>query len=84
MQMHFRHRCQFCLLQNCSTFQAGSTVRSKSKAAKLDVNAVFGSACRHEFPQLFMNMRHGERYNYIFHLHALQCLEVIINLECRI
>ena len=27
----------------------------------LDETAVFGSICRHEFPQRFLSMKHGER-----------------------
>ncbi len=37
-------------------------VRSKNKAANLQYTGLFGSACRHEFPLLFENLRHGERY----------------------
>ena len=37
-------------------------MRSKSRYAALDKTAVFGSICRHEFPQRFLNMKHGERY----------------------
>ena len=36
-------------------------VRSKSRFAALDETAVFRSICRHEFPQHFLNMKHGER-----------------------
>jgi len=52
----------YLLSQTCSNFKAGSKIRSKSKAAKLDITATFGAACRHEFPLLFINMTHGERY----------------------
>ena len=30
--------------------------------AKLDVNGIFGVCCRHEFPVLFLDLKHGERY----------------------
>ena len=36
-------------------------MRSKSRFAALDETAVFGSICRHEFPQRFLNLKHGER-----------------------
>ncbi len=42
---------------------AGDTLRSKSRYAALDETAVFGGICRHEFPQQFFNMKHGERYD---------------------
>ena len=28
----------------------------------LDETAVFGCSCRHEFPLLFTNLKHGERF----------------------
>lgn len=34
---------------------------SNSRFAALDETAVFGSICHHEFPLLFLNMKHGER-----------------------
>ncbi|XP_078679490.1 uncharacterized protein LOC144915119, partial [Branchiostoma floridae x Branchiostoma belcheri] len=46
--------------EDCSNFQAGSRLRSKNKQTKLDVSGVFGAACRHEVPLLFVNMTHGE------------------------
>ena len=49
------------LLQDCSNFLAGDVVRAKSRNAKLDIRGVFGSVCRHEYPLLFMDMKHGER-----------------------
>jgi len=64
--IHVIH-CHMLYMQTCSNFQAGSKIRSKAKAAKLDTTAVFGSACRHEVPLLFMNMQHGERYVYVEH-----------------
>ncbi|KAL3859476.1 hypothetical protein ACJMK2_009696 [Sinanodonta woodiana] len=48
----------------CNEFQAGNALRSKVKNKKLDVTAVFGSTCRHEFPYLFFNLKHGERIGY--------------------
>jgi len=49
-------------MQECSHFLAGDAVRSRSRNANLDVRAVFGSVCRHEYPVLFMDMKHGERF----------------------
>ena len=49
----------------CADFLAGSTLRSKSRYAALSETAIFGRACRHEFPKRFLNMKHGERYVFI-------------------
>ncbi|XP_019643793.1 PREDICTED: uncharacterized protein LOC109484877 [Branchiostoma belcheri] len=58
--------------EDCSNFQAGSRLRSKNKQTKLDVSGVFGAACRHEVPLLFVNMTHGERLGYpVFVLQRL-------------
>ena len=51
----------FLMFQECSQFQAGDIIRSKNQTANLRVTGVFGSACRHEVPLLFMDLRHGER-----------------------
>lgn len=45
----------------CADFLAGSTLRSKSRYAALSETAIFGRACRHEFPKRILNMKHGER-----------------------
>ncbi|XP_071150238.1 uncharacterized protein [Mytilus edulis] len=45
----------------CNEFQAGNQLRSKIKNKKLSETAVFGSICRHECPQLFCSLKHGER-----------------------
>uniref|UniRef100_A0A7M5X5P9 CxC2-like cysteine cluster KDZ transposase-associated domain-containing protein n=1 Tax=Clytia hemisphaerica TaxID=252671 RepID=A0A7M5X5P9_9CNID len=50
--------------KDCSNFQAGNNLRSKRKTNKLSVTGIFGMSCRHEFPKLFLNMRHGERLGY--------------------
>ncbi|XP_071815309.1 uncharacterized protein [Apostichopus japonicus] len=50
--------------QECNSFQATSVIRTKNKTANLDATGVFGSACRHGVPRLFLSMRHGERYAY--------------------
>ena len=41
---------------------AGDVLRSSQRFRALDETAVFGSACRHEFPHMFLNLKHGERY----------------------
>ena len=38
-------------------------LRSANRYRALDETALFGSACRHEFPALFFNLKHGERYS---------------------
>ena len=47
--------------QECSDFLAGNMLRSSSRYSALDETALFGSACRHEFPAMFFNLKHGER-----------------------
>ena len=37
-------------------------LRSATRFRALDETALFGSACRHEFPAVFLNLKHGERY----------------------
>ena len=49
------------ICQECNNFLAGNAIRSRARNAKLDVRGVFGSVCRHEYPLLFMDMKHGER-----------------------
>lgn len=36
-------------------------LRSATRFSALDETAVFGSACRHEFPVAFLDLKHGER-----------------------
>jgi hypothetical protein len=36
-------------------------LRSSSRYKALDETGLFGSACRHEFPAKFLDMKHGER-----------------------
>ena len=54
------------LSQACGDFLAGDAVRSRSRYSALSETAIFGRACRHEFPKKFINMKHGER----FKIHA--------------
>nr|XP_054764646.1 uncharacterized protein LOC129271292 [Lytechinus pictus] len=44
--------------KDCSNFQAGNAVRTKNQSNKLDITGVFGAACRHGIPLLFLNMKH--------------------------
>jgi hypothetical protein len=48
----------------CSDFLAGDMLRSSQRYKALDETAVFGTACRHEFPHRFINLKHGERLCY--------------------
>lgn len=48
----------------CGEFLAGSAIRSRSRYTALSETAIFGRACRHEFPKRFINMKHGERLAY--------------------
>ncbi len=41
---------------------AGSMLRSAKRYKALDETGVFGYCCRHEFPQKFISLKHGERY----------------------
>lgn len=45
----------------CGDFLAGDALRSRSRYSALSETAIFGRACRHEFPKKFVNMKHGER-----------------------
>ena len=54
---------QSCIIiKGCHEFLAGDALRSKARYSALDETAVFGSICRHQFPQRFFSMKHGERY----------------------
>ena len=55
--------CSSHYIEECSDFKAGNALRSASRFHKLDETALFGSACRHEIPLYFFNLKHGERYN---------------------
>lgn len=56
---------------DCSDFQAGSNIRSKAKNKKLSETAVFGATCRHDYPQKFFSLKHGERLGYAVYLMKL-------------
>ena len=51
--------------KSCSDFMAGDALRSSQRYYALDETALFGSACRHEFPHMFLNLKHGERYVFL-------------------
>lgn len=51
----------FFIMQSCNNFLAGDVLRSSNRYKALDETAVFGCACRHEFPLMFINLKHGER-----------------------
>ncbi|CAG2236403.1 unnamed protein product [Mytilus edulis] len=57
--------------EDCSDFQAGSNIRSKAKNKKLSETAVFGATCRHDYPQKFFSLKHGERLGYAVYLMKL-------------
>ena len=48
--------------QECNDVLAGNMLRSATRFRALDETALFGSACRHEFPAVFLNLKHEERY----------------------
>ena len=48
----------------CNDFLAGNVLRSANRYTALDETAVFGFCCRHEFPGMFVNLKHGERYGF--------------------
>ena len=49
-------------------------LRSSNRYKALDETGVFGSACRHESPKLFLDMKHGERLVSKVFFGAFQCL----------
>ena len=55
--------CPLELVQDgqCNDFLAGNVLRSANRYMALDETAVFGCCCRHEFPGIFINLKHGER-----------------------
>ncbi|XP_068690614.1 uncharacterized protein [Montipora foliosa] len=55
--------------EECSDFMAGNAVRSRSRYSALCETAIFGRACRHEFPKRFINMKQGERLTNIICYH---------------
>ena len=51
-------------IQACSDFLAGDALRSSQRFHALDETGVFGCSCKHEFPILFLNLKHGERFPF--------------------
>ncbi|XP_062616844.1 uncharacterized protein LOC134278551, partial [Saccostrea cucullata] len=64
----YEEKTSYTKTKDCSNFQAGDTLRSKNKNAKLSEKAVFGATCRHDFPQKFFSLKHGERLGYAIFL----------------
>ena len=62
----------FIISQPCSDFLAGDVLRSSTRYKSLDETAVFGCACRHEFPLMFIDLKHGERFvtDYNVYVHT--------------
>ena len=63
--MYIPYTCIYMLF-----FLAGHILRSSNRYKALDETAVFGCACRHEFPLMFINLKHGERCIIIISLHG--------------
>ena len=57
--------CSIYYLQSCSEFSAGNALRSSQRYHALDETALFGSACRHEFPHTFINLNMGNGMHYV-------------------
>lgn len=69
------------MFQNCNDFLAGNLLRSKSRFAALDETGVIGIACRHEYPLCLYNLRHGERYYYMYIIMHETLLKNIIRIR---
>lgn len=78
--------CIILCLQHstCNDFVAGNQLRSANRYKALDETAVFGYACRHEFPGRFINLKHGERYvdsqfllQYHIEFQLCMCIQLI-------
>ncbi|XP_064391176.1 uncharacterized protein LOC135338993 isoform X3 [Halichondria panicea] len=79
------------LHRTCNDFLAGSALRSANRYCALDETAVFGSACRHEFPLMFINLKHGERLSYAKWLllemvqnYPTQKLNIMYDIACKL
>jgi len=64
------HMC----LQDCNDFLAGNMLQSATRFRALDETALFGSTCRHEFPAVFLNLKHGEKYIIPHRISYAVCL----------
>ena len=51
----------FPFLTDFSNFLAGDSQRLSRRYHALDKTVIFGCGCCHEFPRLFINLRHGEQ-----------------------
>lgn len=76
----------------CSNFLAGDSLRSSRRYHALDETALFGCACRHEFPRLFISLKHGERLSYVVwlleeltqHVPAMTNIYVMYDIACTL
>lgn len=48
--------------QDCAQFAAVDLVISTTKNKNFGVKGLFGSCCGHQFPLLFCDMKHGEKF----------------------
>ena len=58
---------------------AGDPIRSSTRYHGLNETAVFGCACRHEIPLMFISLKHGERYMYCI-IHRLTLILLLFRL----
>ena len=63
-----------------TSLQEMSELRSSHRFHALDETGLFGCACRHNFPSLFIDMKHGERYIHFLYTHYL-CHGVYYNVN---
>lgn len=69
----------------CNDFLAGNVLRSANRYMALDETAVFGCCCRHEFPGIFVNLKHGERYRFCYvYKSFVSAVHVIHLILCRV
>jgi hypothetical protein len=68
--------------QDCSNFLAGNMLRSSTRYKALEETAVFGSACRREFPALFLNLKHGERYVVYVNIIVMLIMCIDWHIQC--
>ena len=60
------------ILKDCHEFLAENAMRSSTRFRALDETALYGVSCCHEFPTLFCNLKHGERYMSTY--YAQSCM----------
>ena len=52
-------------------------LRSAKRYKALDETAIFGMCCCHEFPKMFLNLKHGERFSYDNYCSKIQCFNLV-------